>query len=289
MIGAKDMLKINKSELWGFIPPNVHETLEKVHIDHMEKCKNLEDSLEELENDHKALVEELERSKAERIATYIRHTLQMQVTEVEVLQEKIQIRKTKNELLRAELAKFREREPVIKRDPESRGLAVSNLDDPVQASHEQGTKVTSLQQSIKRKKAEAVNLTSPLDELSQQYKGDLYSLLGQSEDSMEQVSATATDQPAAEMLNELSPKMESSVPSDRKKSTHLSEEIIALRSQYIVGKIVGKSVYDSNGRSIIDKHAMITTEIIEAAERENKLSELIANMIIKIDGDFSEP
>ena len=57
-------------------------------------------------------------------------------------------------------------------------------------------------------------------------------------------------------------------------------EVNALRNKYIVGKLAGEDLYDSAGKTIASKKQVITPEIIEKAEQEGKLSELIINMIL---------
>jgi len=53
------------------------------------------------------------------------------------------------------------------------------------------------------------------------------------------------------------------------------------RYKYILGKIAGEDLMDNAGGIIIHKHEMITAEIIEQAQRENKLSDLIIHMLIQ--------
>jgi hypothetical protein len=65
-----------------------------------------------------------------------------------------------------------------------------------------------------------------------------------------------------------------------KQSPAITEEIRMIRQKYIVGKIAGEDVYDSTGKLIIAKQSMITGEVVDKADVEGKLAELIVNMII---------
>jgi hypothetical protein len=65
-----------------------------------------------------------------------------------------------------------------------------------------------------------------------------------------------------------------------KQSPAITEEIRMIRQKYIVGKIAGEDVYDSSGKLIIAKQSVITGEVVDKADTEGKLAELIVNMII---------
>ena len=60
----------------------------------------------------------------------------------------------------------------------------------------------------------------------------------------------------------------------------LLEQIDSIKSQYIVGKVAGEDLMDSNGRLIISKSQVITSQAVNTAHREGKLAELIVNMKI---------
>lgn len=63
-----------------------------------------------------------------------------------------------------------------------------------------------------------------------------------------------------------------------KGSSSVNQEIEKIREKYIVGKIAGNDLLDQNGKVIIAKHGVISSEVVKAAEREGKLAELIVNM-----------
>jgi len=62
-------------------------------------------------------------------------------------------------------------------------------------------------------------------------------------------------------------------------SSAVAREISRIRQKYILGKIAGEDLLDSKGNIIIAKNQVITEEVVEKAERESKLSELILNMV----------
>jgi hypothetical protein len=63
-------------------------------------------------------------------------------------------------------------------------------------------------------------------------------------------------------------------------SLAVAKEINRIRQKYISGKIAGEDLLDSKGSIIIAKNEVITDKIVERAEREGKLSELILSMIL---------
>ncbi len=65
-----------------------------------------------------------------------------------------------------------------------------------------------------------------------------------------------------------------------KSSKALEIEIDELRIKYIVGKLAGKDIFDKNGNIVISEGSKITPEVIQNAENEEKLAELIINMKI---------
>lgn len=67
--------------------------------------------------------------------------------------------------------------------------------------------------------------------------------------------------------------------SGAKEDSELSRKIENIRSNYILGKIVGEDLKDNQGNIIASKNSLITEEIIYSAEEAGKLPELIINMI----------
>ncbi|WP_373230234.1 hypothetical protein [Cohnella sp.] len=63
-------------------------------------------------------------------------------------------------------------------------------------------------------------------------------------------------------------------------SPGLSDEIHSIQNRYIVGKAAGDNLYAADGRLIIAKGQRITNEVVQAAEREGKLPDLIVHMVI---------
>jgi len=61
----------------------------------------------------------------------------------------------------------------------------------------------------------------------------------------------------------------------------LKEKIDLVRYKYVIGKLAGEDLTDNSGGLIISKHEEITADVIEAAQRESKLSELIINMVVQ--------
>jgi len=53
-----------------------------------------------------------------------------------------------------------------------------------------------------------------------------------------------------------------------------------MRNVYIVGKLAGEDLISKTGELIVSKDSVITEEIVQEAEHEGKLSELIINMAI---------
>jgi len=63
-------------------------------------------------------------------------------------------------------------------------------------------------------------------------------------------------------------------------SREVEREITNIKYKYLIGKKVGETLLDSNGQVIASKNSHITAEVIEKAEKEGKLVNLIVNMII---------
>jgi len=60
----------------------------------------------------------------------------------------------------------------------------------------------------------------------------------------------------------------------------ITDEINSIRNKYIIGKMAGENLVDSNGRIIISKNEIITSDVIAKADREGKLPDLIISMIL---------
>lgn len=59
----------------------------------------------------------------------------------------------------------------------------------------------------------------------------------------------------------------------------LENRIENMRLKYLVGKIVGEDLMDNKGIVIASKNVRITEELINIADKQGKLAELILNMI----------
>lgn len=64
------------------------------------------------------------------------------------------------------------------------------------------------------------------------------------------------------------------------KIDHIDEDAEYIRQKYIVGKIAGDDLYDRNGKLIIGRNGRITSQVVNYADREGKLPELIIHMIL---------
>lgn len=107
-----------------------------------------------------------------------------------------------------------------------------------------------------------------------------------SENIMEQTGTTSTDHLEKEQVvnkNGIS-KEEHSVENEII-NDDLIEQIDAIKSQYIVGKMTGEDLLDANGKLIISKNTLITREVVETANQAGKLAELIVNMKLSGLGD----
>lgn len=69
-------------------------------------------------------------------------------------------------------------------------------------------------------------------------------------------------------------------PEERRGSPVVAREIKTVRYKYVVGKLAGEDLHDGEGQLIIRKDEVITPGVIDRAEREGKLAELIINMVI---------
>ncbi|OPY55722.1 MAG: hypothetical protein A4E55_02455 [Pelotomaculum sp. PtaU1.Bin035] len=65
-----------------------------------------------------------------------------------------------------------------------------------------------------------------------------------------------------------------------KSSPAVDKEIKTVRHKYVVGKLAGEDLLDNNDQIIISKNELITAAIIDKAEKEGKLAELIIHMVI---------
>lgn len=63
-------------------------------------------------------------------------------------------------------------------------------------------------------------------------------------------------------------------------SPGLSDEIQSIKNRYIVGKAAGENLYTTDGRLIISKGQTITSQIVQEAEHQGKLPDLIVQMVI---------
>lgn len=63
-------------------------------------------------------------------------------------------------------------------------------------------------------------------------------------------------------------------------SPALAREIDQLRKKYVIGKWVGKDLYDPEGGLIASRNTVITEEIMQLADQAGKLPELIVDMMI---------
>ncbi|MCM8710207.1 hypothetical protein M2651_04095 [Clostridium sp. SYSU_GA19001] len=60
----------------------------------------------------------------------------------------------------------------------------------------------------------------------------------------------------------------------------IAEDFNNIRYKYLVGKIAGEDLFDKNNNVIISKNSIITADVVNKAENEGKLAQLIVNMIL---------
>lgn len=67
---------------------------------------------------------------------------------------------------------------------------------------------------------------------------------------------------------------------ESKQNPAITTQAYLLRKKYIVGKLAGADLKDSSGKIIVAKNEVITEEVMNQAEQQGKLAELIVNMTI---------
>ena len=67
-------------------------------------------------------------------------------------------------------------------------------------------------------------------------------------------------------------------PRHESKEIDIDKEIRNVRSKYIIGKVAGEDLLDSNNKTIVKKGYILTEAVVKRAEEEGKLVELIINM-----------
>lgn len=77
-----------------------------------------------------------------------------------------------------------------------------------------------------------------------------------------------------------SSEIKSQAISDDLSQAGVRQEISAVRSKYVLGKLVGEDITDNSGQVIIRKDDPITVEVMELAQKEGKLADLIIHMVI---------
>jgi predicted patatin/cPLA2 family phospholipase len=60
----------------------------------------------------------------------------------------------------------------------------------------------------------------------------------------------------------------------------MQNQIVNIRSKYLIGKIVGEDLMDGSGKLLAKNGLVITEDLIEKVDIEGKLPELILNMIL---------
>ncbi len=56
------------------------------------------------------------------------------------------------------------------------------------------------------------------------------------------------------------------------------ENVTVLKNMYVIGKVAGEDLFDKSGKLIIAKNEIITQDVIDKAEREGNLIELVLEM-----------
>ena len=64
----------------------------------------------------------------------------------------------------------------------------------------------------------------------------------------------------------------------KKEETTVQNDVAGLKNMYVIGKVAGDDLFDRSGKLIIAKNEIITQDVIEKAEREGNLIELVLEM-----------
>lgn len=86
-------------------------------------------------------------------------------------------------------------------------------------------------------------------------------------------------EPKNELKSELKSELKPTADTQQT-SPAMEREIKTLRYKYLAGKLAGEELLDNKGQVIIRKNQLITPDVVDAAEREGKLADLIVNMTI---------
>ncbi|WP_309120792.1 hypothetical protein [Paenibacillus sp.] len=116
-------------------------------------------------------------------------------------------------------------------------------------------------------------------------KSDFFDMPSSPADAPSRRSETASlPSPPPDRVIAASPRRPSPGEEPSRESPALTEEILSIRNRYIVGKLAGETLHGYDGRVIVNKNQRITPAIVQEADKEGKLPELIIHMIVPIEG-----
>lgn len=118
------------------------------------------------------------------------------------------------------------------------------------------------------------------------YKTDFWEVSPSSEEKINPsfIEVAATEESVAKAVKPDSSKAlkapeTQSIPSEQSQAG-VREEILTVRDKYIIGKVAGEDILDTRGEILIRKDEQITLNIMELAQKEGKLAELIIHMVL---------
>jgi hypothetical protein len=212
----------------------------------------------------------------------------LQENELQGLRDKVERARSKDELLNAELKELRERQrqsrtkdllehKILK--PEEALMKTPSINDSGKPNLKLITLPSKENETIVHDKHQTSSgfwgdANYYLDEENIDFESNQTSHLKNDNEPFQEIAV------GKDSMDNPQPYEDTEYPEEQENT-----EIEKIKRNYIVGKLAGADIIDSQGRIILTKHFLITDNMIRRVQREGKLVELIVNMVMPERGD----
>jgi hypothetical protein len=272
-----------KEKFWGLKKDEVDRLIRKKEREFQFELQKLEFELITLKKENDSLNEQINQEEKKQISLSINDPYwQLANNRIKTVLSMLNSQKDSEMILlkeasNARMAKLQQEINILDREIQSINQTIGQFLLQLDKQTEQNDPFIVQKEEVEEENV-VVNLLETItqDDSSDGYQEEISKLeINQSDSSIKQLDE---NNPAFNLTKEVSEELsetEIQTPKNR-----LLEQISSFKEQYIIGKVAGADLFDLSGKQIIAINTKITKEIVEIANANGKLAELIVNMKI---------
>ena len=265
-----------KNKIFGLKKEPVNQMLQKMESDFLSEKVEIENELNDLKEENEKIRAQIKEKKRTNLGIYEDDPL-WNLDESRLNGITNYLREQKEQEMADLRDHFSERKNSIQ-------LQIKEIDIEIQSAAQQFTKMFDLISNLVEKSEEVSVIEEPKEMEVERQEIKVGQAIEQQTEEVQAIEQQTAGEQTIEQQTvyplEEKPIKSEETASEMNGEDSLLQQIDAIKSRYIVGKMAGEDLVGLQGKLIISKSSIITRQVVNQAHHEGKLANLIVNMKI---------